>query len=178
MKKLICLLLCIAMLFSLSACGMPKEIAKEVKLRTSNFNTYLNVEVSFGSVVHNYKNYEGDNEEYIGGVELIGNVDMTVNVTPKSTNEIEFSNCTATIQIDTGTDYFSINNVEITLDENGCYKDTIKLESKKYTYAARHGCPTIPNPVATCKVIKTEGDIKVHIKLDENGSVITASSEK
>lgn len=178
MKKIICALLALAMVFSLAACGTPKEIVKDIKLRSSNFNTYLNVDATFESISYNYSPYDGDKEEYKDGRWMVATVNMTLSVSPKSTNEMEFTNGKATLQIDTGTTQFSTKDFEITLDENGCYTETIKLETEKIAVAAGQNYNTIPTPVATHQVIDAEGDIEMHIKLDENGSVITASSEK
>lgn len=178
MKRIICALLALAMVFSLAACGTPKKIVKDIKFRSSNFNTYLNVDVTFESINYNYSPYDGDKEQYKDGRWMVGTVNMTVNISPKSTNEMEFRNCKATLQIDTGTTQFSTKDLEITLDEKGCYTETIKLETSKIAMAADQNYSTIPTPVATHKVLEAEGNIEMHIKLDENGSVITASSEE
>lgn len=176
MKKIISVLLVFAMVFALAACGTPSEIVKEKKLRKSNFDTYLQVEVVFDSVATNYSEYDGDNPDYAGGRWKWGTANATVKVSPKTENEMEFTNCTATVQVTFG--FFGPKNITVTLDENGCYTETLKLETSKNGIPKEGFTSTdYAVPVASYEVIEADGDMKIHIKLDENGSVINATEE-
>lgn len=177
MKKLISALLVLAMVFTLAACGTPSEIVKEKKLRDTNFDNYLQVEVTFDSVATNYSAYDGDNPEYEGGRWKWGTANATVKVTPKSANKTEFTDCKVTVQVNFG-NLFGKKDIVMTLDENGCYTETFALESKKSGIPKEGFTSTdYATPVATYDVLEASGDMKIHIKLDKNGSVITETEE-
>ncbi|MBE6739917.1 MAG: hypothetical protein E7565_06325 [Ruminococcaceae bacterium] len=174
MKRIISILLILLLIFSLTACGAPDEIVKEKKLSKTNFETYLTVDVGFdGGVATNYSAYDGDNPEYAGGRWKWGTGTAVVKVYPKSANKTEFANCKVSLQVDFGSPFGS-KNLDLILDENGKVTETVKLESQK------HGIPKegftstdYAVPVATYQLVSAEGEMKIHIKLDENGSVIT-----
>ncbi|MBR2044431.1 MAG: hypothetical protein IJ946_08880 [Clostridia bacterium] len=176
MKKLICALLVVALVFTLVACGTPSEIVKDKKLRKSNFETYLQVDVDFDSLATNYSAYDGDNPDYKGGRWKWGTVNATVKVSPKTANKMEFADCKLTLQVTFG--FFGPKNIEVVLDENGCYTETFALESQKSGIPKEGFTSTdYAVPVATYTVIEAQGDMKIHIMLDENGSAITESVE-
>ena len=174
MKRIISILLVLLLIFSLTACGTPDEIVKEKKLSKTNFETYLVVDVGFdGGVATNYSAYDGDNPEYEGGRWKWGTGTAVVKVYPKYANKTEFANCKISLQVDFGSPFGS-QNLDLILDENGKVSETVKLESQK------HGIPKegftstdYAVPVATYQLVSAEGEMKIHIKLDENGSVIT-----
>ena len=174
MKKILSLLLVFLLVFSLAACGTPDEIVKEKKLKKTNFETYLTVDVAFdGGVATNYSAYDGDNPEYEGGRWKWGSGTAIVNVAPKSANKTEFKNCKISLQINFGSPFGS-QNLDLVLDENGKVAETVKLESQKSPIPKEGFTSTdYAVPVATYQVVSAEGEMKIHIKLDENGSVIT-----
>lgn len=176
MKKLISALLVLVMVFAIAGCGTPDEIVKEKKLRKSNFDTYLQIEVVFDSVSTNYSAYDGNDPKYEGGRWKWGTGNATVKVSPKTTNEAEFTNCEVSAQINFG--FFGSKDVSLKLDEKGCASQTFALETSKAGIPKEGFTSTdYATPVAAYSVLDASGDMKIHIKLDENGSVITETEE-
>lgn len=177
MKKLVSALLVLAMVFALAGCGTPSEIVKEKELKKNNFETYFNVQVTFDSVNTNFSAYDGTDPKYEGGRWMWGTATATVTVTPVSTNKIETNGCKATIKIDCGWPFGS-RNVEVTLDENGYYSGNVFFETSKGGVTKDGYTPTdYAKPVAKCEMVEASGNMKIHIKLDKNGSVITDTEE-
>jgi hypothetical protein len=174
MKRILSLLLVFLLIFSLTACGTPDEIIKEKKLKKTNFETYLVVDVTFdGGVATNYSAYDGENPDYAGGRWKWATGTAIVNVYPKSANKTEFANCKISLQVNFGNPFGS-QNLDLILDENGKATETVKLESQKSGIPKEGFTSTdYAVPVATYQVLSAEGEMKIHIKLDENGSVIT-----
>lgn len=180
MKRIICIILVLAMVFAMAACSStPSEIIKDKKLKATNFNTYLTVNITFdGGIATNYSPYDGENPDYEGGRWKWATATAVINVSSKSANKTEFSGCEATLSVNFGSPFGS-KEVNITLDENGNYTEIFKLESQKSGIPKEGFTSTdFAVPVATYKAISAEGEMKIHIKLDENGSVITADAEE
>lgn len=177
MKKLVSVLLVLAMVFAFAGCGTPDEIVKERKLKKTNFETYFNVQVTYDSVSTNFSAYDGADPKYEGGRWMWGTANATITVTPVSTSKIETNGCKATININSGWPFGS-KDVEVTLDENGCYSEVLFLETSKSGVPKEGYSPTdYSKPVAVCEVVEASGDMKIHIKLDKNGSVINDTEE-
>ncbi|MEE0945918.1 MAG: hypothetical protein U0M42_03700 [Acutalibacteraceae bacterium] len=177
MKRILCLLMAVAMIFSVAACGTPDEIIKDKKLSKTNADAYLNVEVAFDSVSTVYSDYDGDNPEYAGGRWKWGTANATIKISSKSQNKIEFTNATATVLINFGS-LFGEQKFEVTLDEDGNWTKNLSLTSRK-TGIPKKGFTSTDYavPVASYEFEEVSGDMKIHIKLDENGSVIVPDEE-
>lgn len=160
----------------MAACSTPSEIVKEKKLKKSNFETYLVVDVNFADVSTVYSAYDGDNPEYEGGRWKWGTATATVTISPKSLNKTEFTDCKVSVDVTIG--IFGTKQIEATLDENGCYTEAFKLETKKSGVPKEGFASTdYAVPVATYDVVDASGDMMIYIKLDENGSVIADTEE-
>lgn len=179
MKKILCLLLAFIMVFSFAACGgKVDEIVKDKKLSKTNADTYLNVEISFDSMATVYSPYDGDNADYKGGRWKWGTANATIKVSSKSQNKVEFANTAVKLNVNYGS-LFGSENFDIVLDAEGNWTKTVALQSRK-TGIPKDGFTSTDYavPVASYEFVEASGEMKIHIKLDENGSVIVPDTDE
>lgn len=181
MKKVVSLLMIFVLIFALAGCGASKasttEITKNKKLTKANVGSYLKIDIKFDSVTTNYSDYDGTDEKYAGGRWKWATGKATITVSNKTTNDILFKDCEVSVVADLG--IFGSKNFLVTLDEDGNYTETVTLQTNKDGIPKEGFTSTdYAVPVATYEIKTVSGNIEIHIKLDENGSVIPNTSSE
>lgn len=180
MKKVLCVLLVLVMLFAFAGCedkAASNEIIKEKKLSSSNAQTYLDIDVDIKSISTHSSAYDGEDTQYAGGQWRWATATVVVNVANKSSNKVDFEDCKFVLDVNYGTP-FSTEKLNIELDAEGKYNKEISLTSDKIPFANDgYAVADFAKPTPTFTLDDVNGKMKIHIKLDENGSVVTNTEE-
>lgn len=178
MKKVLALLMVVAMLFAVAGCNSSvKEIVREKQLTKLNYGSYILLEGTPSGVTQRTSAYDGNQEKYFGGTWRWAECSVTVTAKNATANIIDFTDCVVKAEVDLGS--FGTHTVELQLDAQGNASKTIDVVSSKQARpASGYNAGDIPAPEAVFNVDEASGTMKMHFQLDENGSAIVKSSEE
>ncbi len=157
MKKILALLLTVALVFACVACGTPKEIVKDKKFSLASHSNYVTIKTSVENMRTEFPE-EYDEEEQRMKYHLSPKGTVVVEVIPIGEYETEFTDCVLNIAFDAG--QLGKSFVEIALDKTGHGIAKVEMAgggwlSKSKTY--------IPTPNVSVTVSEASGRVKTHI---------------